>query len=364
LAFNFLGVDDVGQSTHFTPKHDPDSGVPAELDLFAAHAAATDDRPDWLANPRVLRWVTADFGGIEALKAIVACPDHPSGEAALSEAVATAMVAGYSKPRDALSRVADRHKTRINVQNSGRYAGRGRPDRLFVTREGVNRLVLDSTKPEAARLKDWLAEDVLTAIEDTGSYTVPTRTDAEVVTLDSLELAHKQLGAALAIARQKEAENQQLVARNAVLEPMAEGYRHFLEADGTVKWANACEHLGVAPNLFGAHLRSRKILVTDEYTVIRTDGPEKRQGERHNRPYADYKHWFHFPAYNETEKLDRVPGHRQFDRRVTKAGMDGLLRELKRHVVNCGHCSMCESVRRNRSDVYSIWRPAPKQIGA
>jgi hypothetical protein len=163
-------------------------------------------------------------------------------------------------------------------------------------------------------------------------------------------------------------ERKALEARNAQLEDAAEGYAHFLEKDGTAKWANACDYLGVAPNLFGAHLRARKITYTDEYMVERDGVEEKRQGERHNHPYADYKHWFAFPAYSDSKdqkKLERVPDHRRFDRRVTKAGLEGLRRVLKRHVVECGRCSMCVSVRRSKPAAYAAWRPEnPRQIGA
>jgi P22_AR N-terminal domain len=163
-------------------------------------------------------------------------------------------------------------------------------------------------------------------------------------------------------------ERKALAARNAELEDAAEGYAHFLEKDGTAKWANACDYLGVAPNLFGAHLRARKYTYTDEYFVEREGRQEKRQGERHNHPYAEYKHWFAFPAYDAKDpesraKLERVPEHRQFDRRVTKAGLNGLRLVLKRHVVECGRCSMCDSVRRSKPTVFVVWRPHT-QIGA
>lgn len=328
-----------------------------DLDLFAN---AGDERPAWLTNPRVLRWETAAFGDVEVLKAIVACPDRPSGETALTEAVATAQVAGYSKPHDALARIIGRQKATISIQSSGRYS-RGNPDRLFLTREGVNRLVLDSTKPEAGRLKDWLAEDVLTSIEDTGSYTASLSL-TEVDLLDQLEAEVQRTMRAIAGWRQEKQRAELAEARNAELEDAAEAYRHFIEKDGTVKWANACDHLGVRRNLFGAHLRSRKITYTHEYFVTRNDVEVKRQGERHNRPYADYRHWFAFPAYEpaDPEKLDGVPEHRQYDRRVTKDGMDGLRRELKRHVIGCGNCTMCSSVRLAKPKVYAEWRsPSP-----
>ncbi|HEV2777883.1 MAG TPA: phage antirepressor KilAC domain-containing protein [Actinophytocola sp.] len=224
-------------------------------------------------------------------------------------------------------------------------------DRRAVVRVGL--LLRDS--PIARRVRD--------AVQD--GYDAAGLPDLSDPLL-ALQQVSVQLSTAIKLALAERQRAQVAEARAAELEPLAEGYRHFLESDGTVKWANACDHLGVAPNLFGAYLRERKILITDEFTVDRDGVEEKRQGERHNRPYADFKHWFAFPAYGESERLDHVPVHRRYDRRVTSAGMDGLLRVLKRHVVECGRCSLCASVHRNKPTVYAAWRPEPpqRQIGA
>lgn len=82
--------------------------------------------------------------------------------------------------------------------------------------------------------------------------------------------------------------------------------------------------------------------------------------------YSRYTSWFAFPALKETKpgQLERIPAHRRFDRRVTKAGMDGLLRLLKRHVVECGTCSLCRGFAKNRPERYAAWRPARLLGGA
>lgn len=209
----------------------------------------------------------------------------------------------------------------------------------------------DDTKESVARARVYFAVRTREAEVSNPDLSDP---------LAELQRAGQQLSQAVELALVERQRADTAETKVAELEPLAEGYRHFLESDGTVKWANACEHLGVAPNLFGAYLRDRKVTYTDEYVVTRKGKQEKRQGERHNRPYGDYKHWFAFPAYGDTS-VDAVPAHKQFDRRVTKAGMDGLRRVLKRHVVECGRCSMCESVRRNAPQVYAKWRPQPRQ---
>jgi hypothetical protein len=168
-----------------------------------------------------------------------------------------------------------------------------------------------------------------------------------------------------AVVAAKAQEQRAIAAETKVeeLEPYAEGYRHFLEVDDTVKWANACNVLGVGPNLLSEYLRQRKILHTDRYTVERHGVEETRDGERHNRPYSGYEHWFSYVPYGESDRLDRVPEHKQYDRRVTKAGMEQLRRVLKRHVVECGRCSMCGQVELRKPHVWSEWRPQRLPIG-
>jgi DNA-damage-inducible protein D len=108
------------------------------------------------------------------------------------------------------------------------------PYRLFVTREGANRLVLDSRLPGARRLKAWLSDEVLPAIEDTGSYIAP---DSEMINLDlsdlgALEKLNLAFGHAIAAAKHERAGRLVAEARVAELEPAAAQAEAYAEADG------------------------------------------------------------------------------------------------------------------------------------
>lgn len=233
-------------------------------------------------------------------------------------------VLGLSNPSAAIARLDDDDLSSTEVIDS-----MCRRQLANITNEsGLYGLIFLSRKDEAKRFKRWVTSEVLPALRRTGSYS---------------GMPQDYPSALRALAAEVE-EKQALAARNAELEDAAEGYRHFIETDGTVKWRNACEHLGVAPNLFGAYLRDQKVLFTG--------------GERHNRPYAQYAHWFAFPAYEAKDpaKLERVPEAQRYDRRVTDAGMDGLRRALKRHVVGCGDCTMCKSLRLSKPDIFATWR--------
>ncbi|TDD54571.1 hypothetical protein E1286_05105 [Nonomuraea terrae] len=108
------------------------------------------------------------------------------------------------------------------------------PIRLFVTREGANRLVLDSRLPGARRLKAWLADEVMPAIEDNGSYIAPgTETiDLDLNDLGELEKLNLAFGHAIAAAKQERVGRLKAEARVAELEPAAAQAEVYASADG------------------------------------------------------------------------------------------------------------------------------------
>lgn len=253
---------------------------------------------------------------------------------AFVEAPAFGRAMQYSSTQKALQIVDEDEKGQLLRLTPG-----GQQLIWVIYEDGIWELIFRSTLPYAKAIKARV-KAILRELRETG--VVDTR-DAGIVMPTDYETALEHL---LASVRERKV----LAARNAELEDAAEGYRHFIETDGTVKWRNACEHLGVAPNLFGAYLRDQKVLFTG--------------GERHNRPYAQYAHWFAFPAYEakDPEKLERVPESQRYDRRVTDPGMDGLRRALKRHVVGCGDCTMCKSIRLAKPEIFASWRCSPLAV--
>lgn len=67
---------------------------------------------------------------------------------------------------DALAAIPERHKSRFSLGLPGSAP-------WFVTKPGAYRLILRSRKPEAERFQDWLTDEVIPAIESTGSYGLP-----------------------------------------------------------------------------------------------------------------------------------------------------------------------------------------------
>ena len=99
-----------------------------------------------------------------------------------------ARVLGYSTTGDVLALVRNRSE---DVQTGFSLPGL-RSTSSFVNRRGLNSILLTSRKPEVRRFYDWVTGEVLTEIEDRGSYTAPTVVSAEMMPRnapgDSLEV--------------------------------------------------------------------------------------------------------------------------------------------------------------------------------
>jgi anti-repressor protein len=152
---------------------------------------------------------------------------------------------GFSRPEDAL-RVVDEDDKYLISQKAALCAGLeiGPRGKLLVNESGVYQVIFQSNKPEAKRFKKWVTREVLPEIRKTGSYSVPkTREQA---------LAEAVLIANTMIEEQKlQIEYQQEYIEE--IEPLAEGYKTFLDHDGTLTFTDCANSMGI-PGLTGARL--------------------------------------------------------------------------------------------------------------
>lgn len=185
-----------------------------------------------------IEWGMREFNGTAILTATIDGVLH-------YEAAGLTQLTGHTNATKAVrDLVAPEHIERLDItpaQTALTSVSVGRPAvtpgpnpyRLFVTREGANRLVLDSRLPGARRLKAWLADEVLPALEDTGAYIAP---DSEMVDLDlndlgALERLNLAFGHAIAAAKNERAGRLKAEARVAELEPAAAQAELYASAD-------------------------------------------------------------------------------------------------------------------------------------
>ena len=149
-------------------------------------------------------------------------------------------VLGIANATDAVRRLDDDEYALVTIEG----ISRGNDKANIINESGLYSIVLTSRKPEAKRFKKWVTSEVLPEIRKTGSYSVPkTREQA---------LAEAVLIANTMIEEQKlQIEHQQEYIEE--IEPLAEGYKTFLDHDGTLTFTDCANSMGI-PGLTGARL--------------------------------------------------------------------------------------------------------------
>jgi prophage antirepressor-like protein len=158
----------------------------------------------------------------------------------------------------------------------------------------------DPTQKVAVKaFQRWVTHEVIPQIRKTGSYGVA-------------DQIPKSLPEALrAYAREVEA-RQAMEAYAMELEPKADAYQAFMEADGTYSVGTVAKMLGLSQNKLFAELRNRGVMIA--------------KGAMRNTPYQRYMHHFAVKAFDYT-RGDGTTGT-SYTTRVQPSGVDFIRRQL------------------------------------
>jgi prophage antirepressor-like protein len=158
----------------------------------------------------------------------------------------------------------------------------------------------DPTQKTAVKaFQRWVTHEVLPQIRRTGSYAVA-------------DQVPKSLPEALrAYAREVEA-RQAMEAYAMELEPKADAYQAFMDADGTYAVGTVAKMLGLSQNKLFAELRNRGVMIA--------------KGAMRNTPYQRFMHHFAVKAFDYT-RGDGTTGT-SYTTRVQPSGVDFIRRQL------------------------------------
>lgn len=218
--------------------------------------------------------------------------------------VATDLVAilDIGRTHDAVRGLDDDEKGTDTIRTLG-----GDQQVSVVNEAGMYSLVLRSRKLEAKKFRRWITHEVLPSIRKTGNYGQVAPTGPELMARALIE-ANKVL----------EAKDEKI----AVLEPKADAYEAFMNADGTYSVGRVAKMLGRSQNKLFAELRNAGVLIA--------------KGHMHNTPYQRYMHHFKVTPYSYERKDDTIgcsytttvqPSGVEFIRR--KLGIPHVQHELK-----------------------------------
>lgn len=131
----------------------------------------------------------------------------------------------------------------------------------FLKESGVYKLIFKSHKPSAERFQDWVTDEVLPTIRQTGGYVSEDREEEFVNKYFPSFSEEVKLGMI-----------QDLMQQNKKLKVGADKYKQFMDTDGTFGFRELCKHLnGLGYNLKETELR----------TILKDDGIICKQGAKY-----------------------------------------------------------------------------------
>lgn len=150
-----------------------------------------------------------------------------------------AAILGYARARDAVRTLRDQHKGAHLMRTPG-----GEQEVTVISRSGLFRLALRSDKAEADAFQDWVTDEVLPAVMDTGSYSLPAQR-TELPDISTPEGVMVMADMFAATARQL-VEAKQTIA---TIAPAAESWETLASGTGDYSVADAAKILSRDPRI-------------------------------------------------------------------------------------------------------------------
>lgn len=175
----------------------------------------------------------------------------------------------------------------------------------IVSEAGMYEVVIRSDKPQAVDFRRWITSEVLPSIRKHGGYLTEQKIEEALTDPDTI----------IQLAQTLKREQQ---ARKAIesyakgLEPKADAYTAFMDADGTLSVGSVAKMLGLSQNKLFALLRNHEIFIS--------------KGHMRNTPYQKYMHHFTVSAYSY-ERKDGTAGA-SYTTRVQPSGVEFIRRKL------------------------------------
>lgn len=175
----------------------------------------------------------------------------------------------------------------------------------IVSEAGMYEVVIRSDKPQAVDFRRWITSEVLPSIRKHGGYLTEQKIEEALTDPDTI----------IQLAQTLKREQQ---ARKAIesyakgLEPKADAFDAFMDADGTYSVGNVAKMLGFSQNKLFDMLRGNGVLIS--------------KGAMRNTPYQKYMH--HFRVVTSTfTRSDGTTGS-SYTTRVLTSGVEFIRRKL------------------------------------
>lgn len=175
----------------------------------------------------------------------------------------------------------------------------------IVSEAGMYEVVIRSDKPQAVDFRRWITSEVLPSIRKHGGYLTEQKIEEALTDPDTIIQLAQQL------KREKKA-RKAIESYAKGLEPKADAFDTFIDADGTYSVGNVAKMIGLSQNKLFDILRGNGVLIS--------------KGAMRNTPYQKYMHHFRVVTTTFT-RSDGTTGS-SYTTRVLTSGVEFIRRKL------------------------------------
>ena len=189
---------------------------------------------------------------------------------------------GYARPENAVATHC-RHtlKRGIGVRTGVRVDGSPviqTVDMLVIPEGDIYRLIMKSQLPSAEKFEEWVCDEILPTLRETGTYTVPRKQDSYMIE-NPIDRAKRWI--------EEQEEKNRLAEKVDELSPKAEMFTKFLDSQFLVNFRDAAKEIGISQSQFTGWLKDNGYVYANSAGELRPMEQYMQSGLFEVKPYMN-----------------------------------------------------------------------------
>lgn len=173
---------------------------------------------------------------------------------------------GYQKPDQAVrTNVSKEDSILVGVSDANNHTQQMKA----INESGLYDLIFESRLPSAKKFRRWVTSDVLPALRQNGTYTIPQKQDSYIID-DPVERAKRWI--------EEQEEKKALADKLQVAKPKAEYFDSLVDSRLLTNFRDTAKELGYSQTEFTGWLLMNGYVYKDSKGIIKPYEPYRRQG--------------------------------------------------------------------------------------
>lgn len=188
---------------------------------------------------------------------------------------------GYSNTRDAILRHCKgvvKHDTVVRKANQNGTKIEQTVEMAYITEGDIYRLIMKSQLPSAEKFEEWVCDEILPTLRETGTYTVPRKQDSYMIE-NPIDRAKRWI--------EEQEEKNRLAEKVEELSPKAEMFTKFLDSQFLVNFRDAAKEIGISQSQFTGWLKDNGYVYANSAGELRPMEQYMQSGLFEVKPYMN-----------------------------------------------------------------------------